>query len=299
MTKNILLTGVLVAIAIASGLYYVGTVKDTDQAKTIESHTHKKWLQYQYEIQNTTNYMLNDVRFSSFAPVANTPFHKTVSLASTHPFETEMDDHGNRLLHFHFDSLAPYETLIVAITVELGFALSPAQIDGPVMLQAYVDGEAGIEVADSGLITQANMLKQENSLKTARAIFDWVRGHLSYSGYNADDKGALYAFENKMGDCTEYAYLFAALSRINGIPSRVIGGFLQNGKAKVSADEYHNWVEIKIDGTWLVVDPEKGMFVEDSADYVAMRVISASAVNVSPNSHGMAAASQGVQVRMM
>lgn len=299
MTKNRLLAGALVAIAIASGLYYVGSMKDTEQAKTIESRTHKKWLQYQYEIQNTTNHVLSDVRLSSFAPVANSPFHKTVSLAATYPYETEMDDHGNRLLHFRFDSLAPYETRIVAITVEVGFALSPAQIDEPVMHQAYVDGEAGIEITDSGLITQANMLKQENSLKTARAIFDWVRSHLSYSGYNADDKGALYAFENKTGDCTEYAYLFAALSRINGIPTRVMAGFVQNGKVKVSADEYHNWVEIQIDGAWLVVDPEKGMFVEDPSDYVAMRVISASAISISANSHGMAAASQGAQIRMM
>jgi len=54
------------------------------------------------------------------------------------------------------------------------------------------------------------------------------------------------------GDCTEYAVLLAALIRSEGIPARVVVGFvyLTNPESFVP----HMWTEARIDGVWLPLD---------------------------------------------
>ncbi|MBE0460246.1 MAG: transglutaminase domain-containing protein [Candidatus Aminicenantes bacterium] len=54
----------------------------------------------------------------------------------------------------------------------------------------------------------------------------------------------------KSGDCTEYAVLFASLARALGIPSRVVGGVVYDGKYFA----YHMWVQVWCK-EWIDVDP--------------------------------------------
>jgi hypothetical protein len=62
--------------------------------------------------------------------------------------------------------------------------------------------------------------------------------------------GAAYAIANKIGDCTEYAALTAALCRANGIPARLQAGFGYGG----GAWERHAWTEVWLQGFWVPVD---------------------------------------------
>ena len=66
-----------------------------------------------------------------------------------------------------------------------------------------------------------------------------------------DERGAAYAIENRVGDCTEFSALFTALCRVQGIPSRLISGFASSGKKW----ERHGWSEVWIQGNWIPVDP--------------------------------------------
>ena len=68
-------------------------------------------------------------------------------------------------------------------------------------------------------------------------------------------------------------YLFIALARLHGIPARAVGGYVVAESQIVRPAEYHNWAEIYLDGAWHVVDPQKRVFRERQADYVAMRII--------------------------
>ena len=72
----------------------------------------------------------------------------------------------------------------------------------------------------------AHKLQAPDPAKTIERVFRWVAGNVRYSGYVGKDRGALYALENKKGDCTEYANLFVALCRANGIAARPIGGYV-------------------------------------------------------------------------
>ena len=101
----------------------------------------------------------------------------------------------------------------------------------------------------------------------------WVRQYLEYAGFIAEDQGALSALKTRRGDCSEYAYLMAAISRAAGVPARVMGGFVIPHSALLKAAEYHNWTEVYVDGRWSVVDAQKGVLMRVTGDYLATRVV--------------------------
>jgi transglutaminase-like putative cysteine protease len=94
---------------------------------------------------------------------------------------------------------------------------------------------------------------------------------LSYAGYLADDYGALYALTNRRGDCTEYAYLATALARASSIPARMVGGYVTDRDITPRAGDYHNWAELYIDGSWRLLDAQKGNWLQPIDQYVAFR----------------------------
>jgi hypothetical protein len=67
----------------------------------------------------------------------------------------------------------------------------------------------------------------------------------------AEERGAAYAVEKRVGDCTELAALLAALCRANGIPARLSAGFAFGGHRW----ERHAWAEVWLRGMWIPVDP--------------------------------------------
>ncbi len=62
---------------------------------------------------------------------------------------------------------------------------------------------------------------------------------------------------SRSGDCTEHSVLLAALLRAEGIPSRVVTGlvYLDRFAGAEAVFGYHMWVEARIDGRWLDLDP--------------------------------------------
>ncbi len=95
--------------------------------------------------------------------------------------------------------------------------------------------------------------------KAAR-IYDFVTKRVHYAAQDYE-RGALWALENKTGDCSEYSYLFVALCRATGIPARIQTGFgfplvgetLENGHmwAEYYLEEY-GWTPV--DATWKLFD---------------------------------------------
>lgn len=257
-----------------------------------------KIFQYSFNIQNTGNELLQDVEFSVYSPVKRTATQVLLKLNASHPYELSSDALGNQVLRFKFDRIAPYETRIVRIRAELGFSdLSNRLPD--VEPEEFLISEKYIETTEPVLIAEAQQLRQDDRLQTVKKIYEWVSGYLEYKDYIEEDKGALYALRNKQGDCTEYMYLFNALTRINGIPSRSIGGYVYAENATFKARDYHNWTEVFLDGRWRIVDPQKRSFFENQAHYIAMRIISEESSALLGNSHRFAySSSPRLVVRM-
>ena len=114
----------------------------------------------------------------------------------------------------------------------------------------------------------------DNPAVKAQKICDWVVNHLDYSeGLPAQEMGAKWAYDNQLGDCSEYSSLMVTLLRCQGIPARKVSGFVISnnpatkpyigqewnfyaGTGGVSNILGHAWVEYYIPGIgWIACDP--------------------------------------------
>lgn len=95
------------------------------------------------------------------------------------------------------------------------------------------------------------------------SCYSWVVNNLSYqtlpipmdppAGYTREEGYAIYAVENRRGNCYCYAAAFAGAAKRLGFSARYIEGGV--GLAAGGTGP-HSWVEIDIDGTTYVCDPE-------------------------------------------
>lgn len=95
-------------------------------------------------------------------------------------------------------------------------------------------------------------------VEIARNLYDLVNSHMRYSkegvGWGRGD--AVWACENKQGNCTDFHSLFISLARSQKIPARFEIGFPlpeKTGKAEISG--YHCWARFQDGkGGWIPVD---------------------------------------------
>jgi len=60
-------------------------------------------------------------------------------------------------------------------------------------------------------------------------------------------------YADQTGLCYDYASLFASMMRSIGVPTKLVKGY-----ASYDPDVYHAWVEIYIEGRWMILDPTQG-----------------------------------------
>jgi transglutaminase-like putative cysteine protease len=231
-----------------------------------------KQIQYSFTLQNQTNRVIEQAEFWTFAPVKQTAHQRCLKIDSNYPYQILSDDSGNQVLHFLFENLAPYGSHIVTVTADLLVAPAANQIPAAPSIED-VNPQKHIESDHPAIHGIARKLREANPSKTIARVFRWVTDNIRYSGYAARDRGALFALEHKKGDCTEYADLFVALCRANGIAARPIGGFFAPNSAVLKARDYHNWGEFYENGIWQLADPQKQVLSRNADDYIAMRII--------------------------
>jgi hypothetical protein len=94
----------------------------------------------------------------------------------------------------------------------------------------------------------------------AQAILDWIRQNIRKEP--ADVFSALDVLAAGRAECQGHAYLFAALARASGIPTRVANGLVYS--AELGGFAYHAWNESLIDGQWVGIDPMFGQIQTDA-----------------------------------
>lgn len=196
-----------------------------------------------------------------------------VERIETDPEPTEVwidPEHGNRVLYFDLtDRLAAGTTLTVTRRYRLRIAAYVPEVDAGAVPDAYdpadpqfvlyTKSEPFLELTDD--ITSAAaaaVAETTHPVDQARAIFEWVRGHMTYEYPPPGGRGALVALERARGDCGQYADLFIALCRSRSIPARFAGGFNIGRSAGGTTGTIgsHAWAEMLLpDGRWLPVDP--------------------------------------------
>jgi hypothetical protein len=100
-----------------------------------------------------------------------------------------------------------------------------------------------------------------DDLERARRIVAWMDRNVEKKA--VDSFSALDVFERRKAECQGHAWLYAALARAAGVPTRVVNGIAYSEEFKGFL--FHSWNESWIEGRWLPVDATFGQVGADAA----------------------------------
>lgn len=240
-------------------------------ANTIQAPTLRRRLRFALRFSNPTPSALGPQAFWCYLPALSTGTQRLLDVRVSMARTLLSDAASHQILHLSLDGLPAYAQRSVSVAVELELRAEPIPETMRVPMD-WLGAERFIEADDPAIRALAKQLQRHGDSDTARAIFDWVRGNLTYAGYLADERGAAQALSDLRGDCTEYADLAAALARACGIPARVVGGFVTDRDATPRASDYHDWTEMYLHGAWRLVDCQKQRWLHPAHEYVAFRL---------------------------
>jgi hypothetical protein len=141
-----------------------------------------------------------------------------------------------------------------------------------VLYEKYTQPEELIQSNDPKIISKAQNLtsNESNPHEKVFIIYNFVIRHMQYKTQDKE-RGALWALENGIGDCSEYTYLFVALCRAVGIPAKAMAGFAFHYSTETIEDG-HMWAEYYLENYgWIPVDATWQLF--DAMDYRHFRSI--------------------------
>lgn len=93
------------------------------------------------------------------------------------------------------------------------------------------------------------------------AIVDWIDANIE--NVPVDSFTALDVLATGKAECQGHSYLFAALARSLGIPTRVVNGLVYSEDFG-GGFFYHTWAESRIDGDWIPIDATFGQVGADA-----------------------------------
>lgn len=107
--------------------------------------------------------------------------------------------------------------------------------------------------------------------EAARAINLWVYSNLQKDPVDATT--ALDALNDGRGECQSHTYLFTALARASGIPTKIVNGLVYS--SQYGGFLYHAWPEVHV-GEWRALDPTFG---QDRVDATHLKLSEGSEEN--------------------
>ena len=119
----------------------------------------------------------------------------------------------------------------------------------------YLEETAEVQSRHKMIQALARELSADGKSKwqLAKDINLWV--HLNLKKEMVDTVTALDALLEKRGECQSHTYLFTALTRASGIPTRIVNGLVYS--REYEGFLYHAWPEVFV-GEWKAMDPTFG-----------------------------------------
>ena len=174
------------------------------------------------------------------------------------------DHYGNRYFYWSHLEIDGEQTFSLALdyyvlSFSIHYLINSSIVEDydtdPEMYKKYVESEELIESNNSRIISKAHNLTDnvDNWNEKSLRMYNFVRRHVRYEEQD-EEKGALWALENGVGDCSEYSYLFVALCRAAGIPAKIQAGFAFHHLSE-DLENGHMWAEYYLENCgWMPVD---------------------------------------------
>ncbi|MGB3904983.1 MAG: transglutaminase domain-containing protein [Anaerolineae bacterium] len=204
------------------------------------------------------------------------PYQKLFA-SHSEPSEYEVvgDEYGNQFARFEFHDVGPGKRLVARLTYEVRvreLAYDLSQCEGEI-LDSFLEPDTYVESDDARIQALADELShgQANPCLILEALYDYVREQITYSSYEAGDRGAVWTLGHGRGDCTEFTDALLALSRAAGIPARFLEGVTYRSDRNADLGQIkHDWLEAYLPGHgWVPLDPTWGRFPDRRDAYFA------------------------------
>ncbi len=186
------------------------------------------------------------------------------------PEDIVKDKWGQQFAHFVIRNVPAGEEFKVSYSVDaeisrLKYIIQPERV-GAIeeipkdLRQKYtVDGER-LMISDPFIqkaIREA-VGNETNPYWIARKIFEYVNAHVDYERVGGWDT-APTVLKRGTGSCSEYSFVFMALARGAGLPTRFCAGVVRRGDDASMDDVFHRWTEVYLPGYgWIPIDASAG-----------------------------------------
>lgn len=295
--------GLLLLVGVVSILYLVLDTRtlssEAGESAPVEANvTITKRIRYRVEVRNPQAHAVQNVTLKVLAPLPLTSSQKRLTLEADYSNTLEIDPVGNEWLLFEIPVLPPLGRKLITVTSTLGMGDQSETLEQGA-LDRYLVTEPHIERDDAQVQGRATGLKQATAHETAVFTQQAVREIVHYIGPISEPRGAKYALQEARGDCTEFAYLFTALMRANGIPARPVRGFVYPYDALLDPADQHDWSEYAAEGSWHLADPFKGVLRNAASSYIGMRWMDYTTPAPETDPEQMVWASAGIEARLI
>ena len=200
------------------------------------------------------------------------PFQKVVlgPIFNINPNSIESDEYGNKYAVYRDILLNPGEGKTISIQYILKINISyfkhryislNSLKNLPESFRRFLAPEKYIESNSSEIILKAFQIKDglDDVYLICKGIANFTSTYIKYVKV-PENKGALWTYRNKIGDCTQFSRLYVALARAIGIPAYTVSGY---SLSNIDFDRIfesnigHTWVAIYLPNYgWIPLEPQ-------------------------------------------
>ena len=186
------------------------------------------------------------------------------------PAEIVADRWGQKCAHFHFENIAPQQTVTASMRVradlfKVRWYIDPDRVgslaDIPEGIREAYTQDSSKLVFDDPVIQRAvkeAVGAETNPYWIARKIYRYIQDHMHYEmvgGWNI----APTVLARGSGSCSEYTFVMLSMCHAAGLPARYNGSVVIRGDDASRDDVFHRWVEVYLPNYgWVPVDPSGG-----------------------------------------
>lgn len=137
-----------------------------------------------------------------------------------------------------------------------------APLDASQTASRYLEPSITVQSRDPAIRKTADEITAGEDLAPERIakIVRWMDVNVEKAPL--DVFSALDVLEKRKAECQGHAYLYTALARASGIPTRIVNGLAYS--EQFNGFLYHSWAESFVDGRWVAVDPTFGQTAADA-----------------------------------
>lgn len=186
------------------------------------------------------------------------------------PTEIVADRWGQKCAHFHFEGIAPQQTVTASMRVradlfKVRWYIDPEKVGSldeiPEAIRTKYTQDNTKLVFDHPVIRKAvreAVGTETNPYWIARKIYRYIQDHMHYEmvgGWNI----APTVLARGSGSCSEYTFVMLSMCHAAGLPARYDGSVVIRGDDASRDDVFHRWVEVYLPNYgWVPVDPSGG-----------------------------------------